>query len=53
MGSIHVGAGPTCEDAGAAERSCYGLTTAPIPHPLALRRVEGRTVEESGMKEQS
>jgi len=45
----HAGAGEECEEGGAAERTWYGLTTAPVPHPPApLGRVE---VEKLGMKE--
>jgi len=37
----HAGAGGNCEEEGAAERSCYGLTTTSIlPTPL---RSGGRT----------
>jgi len=36
--SIHTGAGEKREQEGAAERSCYQLTTAPqIPSPVQLR----------------
>jgi len=28
----HTRAGEKCQEEGAAERSCYGLTTTPIPH---------------------
>jgi len=47
-GKTHSGAGDKCEEEGAAEMSCYGLTTSPIPHPPALLRGEG---EDLGMKE--
>lgn len=43
------GAGPKCEEEGAAESTCYGLTTTAILHPPALLWVEN--VEELGMKE--
>jgi len=31
----HAGAGTECEEEGAAETTCDGLTTAPIPRPPA------------------
>jgi len=37
LGSTHTGAGEKCEEEGAAELSCNGLTTAFIPpFPVAL-----------------
>lgn len=36
MERIHFGAEGECKEKGAAERSCYRLTTAPIPHPAGL-----------------
>ena len=41
MGRPHAGAGEKREEEGTAERSCYGLTTATIPHPLALLGAAG------------
>lgn len=40
-GRDHGGAVEKCEEKGAAERSCDGLTTAPIPHLPVLLRVGG------------
>lgn len=35
---------------GAAEKSCYGLTPFPIPHPLCSLGVEGGGLRNKGMK---
>jgi len=58
-GAIHEGLHPLegtpcrsreqCAEEGAAERSCYGLTSDPIPNTPALLR--GGEVEELTMKE--
>jgi len=49
VGRTHAGAGDKCEEEGVAERNCYGLTMAPIPHPPSTTR-QGE-VEELEMKE--
>ena len=41
-------AGEKHEEGGAAVKLCYGLTTAPIPHPPVLLRGEGREVGSEG-----
>ena len=40
----HAGAGEKCEEGGAAERSWYGLSTAPIPHAPAPLGGVGRGI---------
>lgn len=35
MGMTQIGAGEKCEEEGVAERSSYGQTITPIPHPAA------------------
>lgn len=48
--------GSQCEEEGAVERSCYGLTLTPIPNPSVLlgvqdwRSWEGRGESEPGKK---
>jgi len=51
MERTHAAAGEKCEEEGAADRSCYGLSTTPVPHPPAWHGVRGKEVEESGMEE--
>lgn len=40
----HGGSGIKCEEEGAAERYCYGITTTPSPHPFAPLLSGGRGV---------
>lgn len=51
MEKIHAGAGE--KEEGEAERSCYGMTATPIPHPpapLGPGVEEGRVVRNEGVK---
>ena len=50
-GGPHTGAGEKCEEEGAAERNCYGLTATPnAPAPLHHLELRGEE-EELGRKE--
>ena len=46
----HAGAGEQREEDGAAERSCYGLSAAPIPHLPAPLGGVGRGIGKAGVK---
>ena len=50
VGRTHTGVGEECKEEGAAERSCYGLTPAPIPHPSAPPEGRGRGAGNEGVK---
>lgn len=52
VGGIHAGVGEMCDEEGATERSCDGLTSMPAPHrPCTSWCWVRREVEELGMKE--